>query len=85
MTDMPDQHDQQRARIDALRGVVERVTTSQATATRSTIHDELDDGLRQAGVTLTDEQRDEVAARIGAGEHVDVEALAADSDTGGPA
>jgi len=82
MTEMPDQ---QSARVEALRAVVERVTTSQETAPESTIHEELDHGLREAGVTLTEEQRDRVAEQIGSGEDVDVEALAADSDAGGPA
>lgn len=81
MSDM----DQQDARTEALRGVIDRVTSWQETAPEGTIHDELDRGLREAGVTLTDEQRDEVARRIDAGEEVDVEALAADSEAGGPA
>jgi hypothetical protein len=76
---------QQDARVEALRGVVERVTSWQETATDGTIHDELDRGLREAGVTLTEEQRDDLARRIGSGEEVDVEALAADSEAGGPA
>lgn len=81
MSDM----NQQDARTTALRGVVDRVTSWQETATDGTIHDELDRGLREAGVTLTDEQRDLVAQQISDGEEVDVEALAADSETGGPA
>lgn len=84
MTDLPDQNDQQGARVQALRGVVDRVTTSQETAPEGTIHDELEHGLREAGVTLTAEQRERVAEQIGAGEKVDVEALAADSEGGGP-
>ena len=76
---------QQDARIEALQGVVDRVTSWQETATDGTIHDELDRGLREAGVTLTEAQRDEVAQRISDGQEVDVEALASDSEAGGPA
>lgn len=79
------QTDQQAARVEALQGVVDRVTSWQETATEGTIHDELDRGLQEAGVTLTDAQRDRVAEQIGAGEEVDVDALAADSEAGGPA
>lgn len=76
---------QQEARVEALRGVVDRVTSWQESATEGTIHDELDRGLREAGVRLSDEQRDQVAHRISEGQQVDVDALAADSEAGGPA
>ena len=76
---------QQDARVAALQAVVDRVSSWQETAPESTIHDELDRGLREAGVTLTDEQRDQVVQRISDGQEVDVEALAADSAAGGPA
>ena len=76
---------QQDARITALRAVVDRVTSWQETATDGTIHEELDRGLQEAGVTLTGEQRDSVAQQISDGQEVDVEALAADSEAGGPA
>jgi hypothetical protein len=81
MTEM----NQQDARTEALRGVVERVTSWQESATDGTIHDELDRGLAEAGVTLTDEQRDRVAQQISDGQEVDVTALASDSEGGGPA
>lgn len=81
MTEM----NQQDARTEALRGVVDRVTSWQESATDGTIHDELDRGLAEAGVTLTDEQRDRVAQQISDGQEVDVEALASDSAGGGPA
>jgi hypothetical protein len=61
------------------------VSSWQETAPDGTIHDELDRGLREAGVTLTEEQRDRVVQQISDGEEVDVEALAADSADGGPA
>jgi len=77
--------DQQGARKAALQGVVDRVTSWQETATEGTVHEELDRGLAEAGVTLTAEQRDRVAQQISDGEPVDVDALAADSEGGGPA
>lgn len=77
--------DQHGARREALERVVERVTAWQETATEGTVHDELDRGLAEAGVTLTAEQRDEVAQRISDGEPVDVDRLAADAEGGGPA
>ena len=76
---------QQDARVAALQGVVDRVSSWQETAPDGTIHDELDRGLREAGVTLTDEQRDQVVQQISDGQEVDVQALAADSEAGGPA
>ncbi len=76
---------QQDARIAALQGVVDRVSSWQETAPDGTIHDELDRGLQEAGVTLTDEQRDLVTRQISEGQEVDVDALAADSEAGGPA
>ena len=76
---------EQDARTTALQGVVDRVTSWQETATDGTIHEELDRGLQEAGVTLTDEQRDTVAQQISDGQEVDVQALAADSEAGGPA
>ena len=79
------QMDQHAARREALERVVERVTAWQETATEGTVHDELDSGLAEAGVTLTAEQRDEVARRISDGEPVDIGALVADAEGGGPA
>ena len=80
---MPE-HDQHAARREALERVVERVTSWQETATEGTVHDELDRGLAEAGVTLTAAQRDDVAARISAGRDVDVAALSRDAEAGGP-
>ncbi len=71
---------QQDARVEALRNVVERVTSWQESATEGTVHEELDRGLVEAGVTLTPTQRDKVAQQISDGEDVDVEALAGDSE-----
>ena len=76
---------QDDARVMALLGVIENVTAWQETAPEATIRDELDKGLREAGVTLTEEQKDLVAAQIGRREDVDLDLLAADSGEGGPA
>lgn len=77
--------DQDGARLEALRRVVERVTAWQETATEGTIHDELEKALREAGVTLTDEQKERVTQEIADGGDVNVDALAADTGEGGPA
>jgi hypothetical protein len=77
--------DQQQARIEAFERVVERVTAWQETATEGTIEDELDKGLREAGLTLSDDRRDALADQISSGSEVDVAAYAADSEGGGPA
>lgn len=77
--------DQQQARIEALERVVERVNAWQETATEGTIEDELDRGLREAGLTLTDDRRDALADQISRGAEVDAAAYAADSEGGGPA
>ena len=77
--------DQHAARRETLERVVERVTAWQETATEGTVHDELDRGLAEAGVTLTSGQRDDVAARISEGREVDLDALSVDAEGGGPA
>jgi hypothetical protein len=78
------EQDQHAARREALERVVERVNSWQETATEGTVHDELDRGLAEAGVTLTPEQRDDVAARIADGEPVELDRIAADAEGGGP-
>lgn len=80
MTEM----NQDSARTEALQRVIERVTSWQETATDGTIHDELDKGLREAGVTLTETQRNQLVDDISEGREIDVAALAA-TDEGGPA
>jgi len=75
---------QDDARAIALHGVVERVTAWQETATEGTIEEELDHGLQEAGITLTAEQRAQVAHQIDQGDEVDIDALAATDDEGGP-
>lgn len=77
--------DQHGARREALQGVIDRVTSWQETATEGTVHEELDRGLAEAGVTLTAEQRDTVAQQITDGERVDIDELSADAEAGGPA
>ena len=77
-----DQHD---ARRQALKGVIDRVTSWQETATEGTVQDELDRGLAEAGVTLTEEQKDDVVQRISDGDAVDLDMLNAHSEGGGPA
>ena len=77
-----DQHD---ARRQALKGVIDRVTSWQETATEGTVQDELDRGLAEAGVTLTEEQKDDVVQRISDGDAVDLDMLNAYSEGGGPA
>ncbi|MFE6645611.1 hypothetical protein ACFVJS_03550 [Nocardioides sp. NPDC057772] len=81
MTEM----NQDEARVQALQGVVERVTAWQETAPEGTIRDELTKALQEAGVTLTEEQREIVTERISRQEEVDVAVLAADTGEGGPA
>lgn len=76
---------QDDARVQALRGVVERVNAWQETAPEGTIREELDKALQEAGVTLTEEQQERVTERISRQEEVDVELLAAHSGEGGPA
>ena len=81
MTEM----DQHAVRREALERGVERVNAWQETATEGTVHEELDRGLAEAGVTLTAAQRDDVAERISEGREVDLDALSADAEGGGPA
>lgn len=76
---------QDDARVQALRGVVERVTAWQETAPDGTIREELAKALNEAGVTLTEEQQELVTERISRQEEVDVELLADHSGEGGPA
>ncbi|NGN95299.1 hypothetical protein G5C66_21490 [Nocardioides sp. KC13] len=81
MTEM----NQDEARVQALQGVVERVTAWQETAPEGTIRDELTKALHEAGVTLTEEQQELVVEQISHQEEVDVELLADHSGEGGPA
>lgn len=76
---------QDDARVQALKGVVERVTAWQETAPEGTIRDELVKALQEAGVTLTEEQQELVTERISHQEEVDIGLLAADTGEGGPA
>lgn len=77
--------DQQQARVEALQRVVERVNAWQETSSEGTIEDELDKGLREAGLTLSDDRRDALAEQIASGAEVDVAAYANESEGGGPA
>ncbi len=81
MTDL----DQNSARREALERVVEKVVSWQETATEGTVHEELDRGLAEAGITLTDAQRDDLARRISDGDPVDLDTIASDAEGGGPA
>lgn len=75
---------QDDARTEALHRVVERVNGWQETATDGTIAEELDKGLREAGVTLTDEQREHVVEQISHRAEVDFSRLST-AQEGGPA
>ena len=66
----------QDARTEALRNVVDRVTSWQETATEGTIREELDSALAEVGIDLSEAQRQRVTEQISDGEDVDVEALA---------
>ena len=68
----------QDARTEALRNVVERVTSWQETATEGTIREELDSALDEVGIGLTDAQRERVTQQISDGAEVDVDALASE-------
>ena len=76
---------QDDARTLALMGVVERITAWQETAPEGTIQDELEKALREAGVTLSEEQKEIVTEQISRLEDVDLDLLAAVSGEGGPA
>ncbi|WP_157571159.1 hypothetical protein [Nocardioides insulae] len=80
-----DEMNQDAARGEALRRVLERVTAWQETAPEGTIGTELDRALREAGVTLTDDQRELVIGQVSAGERVDIEMLQPRTGEGGPA
>jgi uncharacterized protein YpuA (DUF1002 family) len=66
----------QDARTEALRNVVDRVTSWQETATEGTIREELDSALAEVGIDLSEAQRQRVTEQISDGEDVDVDALA---------
>ena len=81
MTEM----NQDEARAQALMGVVERVNAWQETAPDGTIRDELDKALEEAGVTLTEHQKEQVTDQISRQEEVDYDLLASHTGEGGPA
>jgi hypothetical protein len=66
----------QEARTEALRNVVDRVSSWQETATDGTIREELDSALAEVGIDLSDAQREQVTQQISDGQDVDVESLA---------
>jgi uncharacterized protein YpuA (DUF1002 family) len=68
----------QDARTEALRNVVDRVTSWQETATEGTIREELDSALAEVGIDLSEAQRQRVTEQISDGEDVDVDALASE-------
>ena len=59
---MSDQADQ--AAVEAAQRVVEEVSSWQYSAEDSTIADQLDEGLRRAGVALDDDERSRILAEI---------------------
>lgn len=68
----------QDARTEALRNVVDRVTSWQESAPDGTIRDELDSALDEVGIDLSEAQRDRVTQQISDGDEVDVDALASE-------
>lgn len=66
------------ARAEALRGVVDRVSSYEESAPETTIRAELDSALAEVGIDLSDAQRDRITQQISDGQDVDVEALAAE-------
>lgn len=76
---------QDEARVQALMGVIERVNAWQETAPDGTIRDELDKALEEAGVTLTEDQKEQVTDQISRQEEVDYDLLATHTGEGGPA
>lgn len=50
--------------VEAAQRVVEEVSSWQYSAERDTIADQLDEGLRQAGVALDDDERSRILAEI---------------------
>ncbi|WP_457205315.1 hypothetical protein [Nocardioides sp. P5_C9_2] len=75
---MTEQDASTEARTEALRNVVDRVTSWQESATDGTIRAELDSALEEVGIDLSDAQRDRVTQQISDGQDVDVEALGAE-------
>ncbi|MFC7360931.1 hypothetical protein [Nocardioides astragali] len=61
---MSDQADQ--AAVEAAQRVVEEVSSWQYSAERDTIADQLDEGLRRAGVAIDDDERSRILAEIDA-------------------
>ena len=68
----------QDARTEALRNVVDRVTSWQETATEGTIREELDSALDEVGIDLSEAQRQRVTEQISDGDEVDVDVVASE-------
>ena len=56
--------DERQAATEAAQRVVEEVSSWQYSAEDSTIEQQLDEGLRKAGVRLDDDERDRILAEI---------------------
>lgn len=54
----------EQAAVEAAQRVVEEVSSWEYSAERDTIADQLDEGLREAGVALDDDERTRILAEI---------------------
>ena len=59
-----DQPDVDEAKIAALQAVVDRLASWQDGATEKTLREELDEGLDEAGIDVTDDVRERIVEHI---------------------
>lgn len=64
MSDVPSQQDTQDAATSAAQNVVDEVTSWEYSAETTTIENRLDEGLREAGVELEDDEQRRVVDEI---------------------
>ncbi len=59
-----DQPDVDEAKVAALQAVVDRLASWQDGAEEKTLREELDDGLQEAGIDVTDDVRDRIVQHL---------------------
>ena len=64
MSDVPKDRDRQDAASEAAQNVVDEVTSWEYSAEKATIESRLDDGLREAGVEVDDDERRRLVEEI---------------------
>ena len=67
MSENPDPVEHDDARVEALQAAYDRINSWEETATPERIRTQLDEAIAEAGIEVSDETRDKLAAHINEG------------------